>query len=185
MRRANALELAPVKEVVAGIHPTEVFEALLPALAVDADAGEIGRRKTPPDAQVGPADRLELLESVSEVDIRIMQSPRPEILVVAGQRRPVVRQNHAQPETADELGVSKVLDHVANRPLAGRLGPPGDFGRHRLEKPLEHGGGLLQHRDRVLVAEQAEKGRHVRRDLFGEDEDGLLKTLMMNSSMEG
>ena len=85
----------------------------------------------------------------------------PQILIVAGNRRPIVRQYHPQPEAADEIGVCQVLNHLTNRPFSGCLGASRNFWRHRFEEAPESARGLAEHGDGILVAEQLEEGGNI------------------------
>lgn len=46
----------------------------------------------------------------------------PQVLVVAGKGRAVLRQDQAQAPAADQVRVGEVLKHLRDRPLTRRLG---------------------------------------------------------------
>jgi hypothetical protein len=99
--------------------------------------------------------RRELLQRILDGHLAVAQAIRPQILVVTDQPRSIVRQDHAEPESADELGVGEMRHHVANRPLARRFRPRHDLRRHRLDNSLNRRGRFPQHGDRIPVAKQA------------------------------
>ena len=72
-----------------------------------------------------------------------------------------MRQHHAEPEAADQIGVRQVLNHLANRPFAGCLGAAHDPGRHGFEEAPKSARGLAEHGDRILVADEVEERGNV------------------------
>src|ERR1700722_20203762 len=87
-RRANSFQLLQVQDVVAGTEPLHVREALLAALAVDPDSGQLGGAQALPDADVGATKRGELVVRVADVSVAVFQMACPEVLIVAHQRGP-------------------------------------------------------------------------------------------------
>jgi hypothetical protein len=67
----------------------------------------------------------------------------PQVLVVAGQRRAILREHEADAVAPHEIGVGQVLDDLADRPLARRL---------RLRKPgIRQAGDRAPNRVRLCV----------------------------------
>ena len=153
-RRANPFQLPEVQKVVAGVQPPHVFEALLAPLAVDPHSDKIRRTQMRPNSHVCPTERGKLLEGVPDVDVAVSEAARPEILIVARQRRPIMRHDHTEPESAHQLGVREMLDHFTNGPFAGRLWPCHDLQGHRVEESVKSGRRLAEDRNGVIVTEQ-------------------------------
>lgn len=90
---------------MSGIQPPQVFKALLAPLAMDPNSDQIRGIQTLPNTHVAPTDCAKLLECVADFDVAVPEATRPEVLIVARQRRPIMRQDHAEPEAAHELRV--------------------------------------------------------------------------------
>ena len=94
--------------------------------------------------------RRELLE-------RRARERRPGVLVVGGQRRPVLGQHRPRPEPVDQLRVPEVGEELGDRPLP-RLGPAADQLVGKAAGALldrVHGG--RQHLAGVVVAQQRQQ----------------------------
>jgi hypothetical protein len=165
--------LPEVQQVVTGVQPPQVLEALLTALGVDPHSGQIRETQMLPDPHVCPAERGKLFEGVPDVDVAVSEATRPEILIVAHQRWPIVRHDHTKPEAAHELGVREMLDHFTNGPLPGSLWRCHELGRHRVEESLNIGRGLAEDRDGIAVAEQVEKRGNVGRRVGRRGRSGI------------
>ena len=115
----------------------------------------------PQDAEVRRAERTELRSGFVERHLRVAERPRPPVLVVALDRRPVLGEDHPHPEAEDELGIRQVLHDVGRRPLARRLGPPERAVRHARETAVEPGVELGHHLERIALPEDLEQRPHV------------------------
>ena len=87
----------------------------------------------------------------------IAKSIRPQVLVVTGERRPVLRQNQADAESPYELGIRKVLHDIANRPFAGRFWRCDDLWVQVAKEGCDRGRRTAKNDDRVLIAQQTEQ----------------------------
>lgn len=86
-----------------GVQAPHPFEALFTALSVEPHSRQIRRSQTLPQTHVGAADGGKLLECVVDVGVAVAKATGSEILIVAGQRRPIVGQHHPKPEAAHEI----------------------------------------------------------------------------------
>src|SRR5688572_6255978 len=66
-----------------------------------------------------------------------------------------------------------MLHDFTNRPLAGSLRARHDRLGHRVQEPVENGGGLAQHKYRVIVAKQVEKAGNVGRNIARGGRSGI------------
>jgi hypothetical protein len=164
-RGTYPLQLPKVQEVVTRIQAAHVLEALLAPFAVEPNSLQIRWAQTLPKTQVGPTERDELLQGVLNLDIAVPEATGPEILIVARERGPIVREHHAEPEAAYEFRVREVLNDLANRPLAWRFWHGRDVRRHGVEELLKCRGSLAEDRDRLLLTEQLKKRGDVSRDV--------------------
>ena len=113
-----------MQQVVPGVQITQVTQALFAALGVHAGPAKIFGRRALEELQIRPPEHPERLERLGRIGVGIVQSLRPEILIVAGDRRPVLRQDQSHPPGPDDVGVGEVLEHRRDGPLAGALGLP-------------------------------------------------------------
>src|SRR5687768_5391560 len=97
-------------------------ERLLAALGMHTNSRALPLTRALEQAQVRAAKTRELRQCVVDARFRVVQPFRPCILIVGGQRRTVLCQYHAKAEASDELGIRKVLHHLANGPLTGSFG---------------------------------------------------------------
>src|SRR5712692_9086034 len=116
---ADAADLREMHEVVAGVQRDRLLERFVAPLDVMHDALELGGCRAPEEAQVRLAERGEVVESGRDVALLVAEARRPEILVVPGQLRRLVREDHAEAERPHELGVGQVLNDLPHGPLPG------------------------------------------------------------------
>lgn len=162
---ANPFQLLKMQQVVAGVQPSHVLQGFLTPFTMDPHSDQIRGTQILPNSHVCPSKRGELVDGGPDVDVTVSEATRPQILIVARQDRPIMRHDHAESKAAHEFGVRQMLDHFANGPLAGSLGPRRDLRGHRVKESLESGWGLAQDRDRVIVTEQVKKSGNVGGDV--------------------
>ena len=92
-----------MKDVVPGIEVSHVAQAFLTALVVNADSEEVRRSQVLTQPKIRTAQHGELFERIADIDLTIAKAIRPEILVVADDRRTIVREDHPQSDTPDQL----------------------------------------------------------------------------------
>ena len=147
------------------IEVSHVAEAFVTALVVNAHALEIGRCDVLPQAQVRMPQHGELAQRLMDVDLTVAKALRPEILVLADDRRTIVCEDHPEPHACDELGVSEMRKHIAHGPLARRLGNGEDLRRRGVEQLFERRRRFPEDLHRILISEQTEQPRDVGRGL--------------------
>lgn len=152
--------------VVTRVEPDHVLDALRATLRMHADAPEIIAGSAFQQPQVRPPQHLEISQRLPGIDDIVPKSLGPQILVIPGERRPVVRQNHSEPEAPDKLGIGEMLKHVADRPLRRRLGLRQLTRRQSLDGAFEGILGFLEHLEGIPGAEEAQHGGGIRRRLL-------------------
>src|SRR5690242_5268484 len=160
-RREHPIDLPTMDQVVAAHHADDEVEALRPPLAMDPDPRELRRRERAPEPQVGGPHPTQLAKCHRQVGGTIVQVSGPGILVVALDRRLVQREDLTGAPGVDDFGVGQVLDDFERRPLAGRLRAAQDGVVQPGGAPLEPGGELARHGERVAIAEDFEDGTGV------------------------
>jgi hypothetical protein len=145
---SNARDLIEVQQVVAGIETPEAFEAFLATLAVNA----------------------------VWIGVVVAQPRRPQVLVAACGRRPVLRQDQPQAPGPDDVGVGEVLEDLSDRPLARAFRLPQLRGRHAFNRAPQGSERLAQDAERIAIAEQVEHGARVGAACSAAPSDGLVKT---------
>src|SRR5688572_21118382 len=90
---ADALDLAKVQQVVPGVQPPQLFQAFFAALDMQADTCEVGRGGALQQSQVGTTQHPEYLERLGWIGVFVMQSIGPEVLIVAGNLRAILRED--------------------------------------------------------------------------------------------
>src|SRR5262245_58680822 len=98
---ADSLDLAKVQQVVAGVPANQVADALLAALGVHADALQIVRRGALDQVEIAAAQNAERRHRLARIGLRPAQLLGPEILVVTGDRRTVLRQDQPHAPAPD------------------------------------------------------------------------------------
>ena len=125
-RRQRAAGLGEVHAIVPAEHPEHEVVALRPALPVQPDALPVRVARAAPQLDVRRPERLELGEQLERVVIVGVQPVHPQILVVADELRPVVREDPPVAAGHHDLGVRDVGQAQEHRPLArlraGRAG---------------------------------------------------------------
>jgi hypothetical protein len=113
-RFANPRQLSEMQQIVAGVQADHVFDTLFSALCVHADASKIFRRSTPQQAEIrAPQDR-ELIQRLVDRRVVVVKALRPQVLVVAGERRTVLREHHADAVSPHQIRVGQMLHDLAD-----------------------------------------------------------------------
>ena len=123
----RATRLGEMDPIVPAEHPEHQVEALRPTLPVQADSPAVRFTGRPPEVDVRGPQRLELREELQRVVVVGVQPVDPQVLVVADELRPVVREDPPVPARHDHLGVRDVGEAQERGPLA-RLGPHAQAG---------------------------------------------------------
>ena len=145
---------------------------------MDADAGEIVGRGALEKAQVAAPQDAKCIERLDRIGVEIVQAIGPEILVVAGDRRPVLRQDQSHPPGPDDVRVGKMLEHRGDRPFSGPLWPLHLSRRQAGDGSLERRWRRAQDVRRVAIADQAQHRVDVGRGLRAAREEAFVKTDM-------
>ena len=148
------------------IQPAQVLDAFLSTLGVDADALQVLRRRARDEAQVPPAQDAERLERLGRVGLVVVEVVGPLILVVAGNHRPILRQDEAHAPRPHHLGVGQVPEHLRDRPLARHLALFQLARRHSVDRLPQGCRCVREDAHRVPRAEQFDDGSDVSGRLF-------------------
>ena len=88
--------------------------AFFTTLRVHTHAFEIVRRCARQQPQIPAAQHFELFQRLANARVGVPESLGPQVLIVAGQRRAILREHHSQPPAPYEFRVCEVLQHVAH-----------------------------------------------------------------------
>jgi hypothetical protein len=160
-RFPDPLELLRMDDVVPSVQPHHVLHAFLAALFVHSHAPELVRAAASEQLEVALTQRSEAAQRKLHVSLVVAESLRPQVLIVARKRRPIVRQHHAQPPAPYDLRIDHVRQHLPDRPLSGGLGRTQLLRRQTFDRAREGGGRLRQHAERILLSERAENGGYI------------------------
>jgi hypothetical protein len=144
-----------------------VLETFFSTLAVQTDSTQFRWSKALPQTQIGTPQNGELLQRITQIDLVVAKSIGPQVLIVAGERGAVLRENETDAKSSDELGVCKVLNDVANRPFARRLRRRVDVWVQRADECGDGDRRVSKNDDRVLIAQPIEQRAHVTSGLCG------------------
>ncbi len=127
-RLERAARLRQMEPVVAGDHPERQVVALRAALGVDPQPLALIGRRPPPQRDVGQPQRLEQVDQPVGVRLVGVQAVDPQVLVVADQRRLVLRQHPPVPgditiSASAMWAMHSSADHSAGSGRSGRYGP--------------------------------------------------------------
>lgn len=147
-------DLPEMQEVVTGVEPDHPADALLAALRVHAHTPEVVGRGAAEQPEVHRPEDAELEQRLGRVRPVVVQAGRPAILVVAGERWPILREHEPQPPGPHHLGIGQVLQHVPDRPFPFGFRLRELPRRQPLDGPLERRDGLIEHGKRIARAEQ-------------------------------
>jgi len=127
---------------------------------VNADALPCLRRLREQEAQVDGAHGLQVPDDGLRVVVAL-ELRHPQVLVVTGDGRAVVGEDHPVAPRQHQLRVREMAHHVSHRPLPGclrraqlRVGESGDGVAHAAADACEDG-------QRLLVSGQSGEGLHV------------------------
>jgi len=104
----NPSELFQVQKVMPGIESNHMLDALLATLCVNANTLEVFVLRARQQSQIRPAKHAEILQRSIGIGFVVTKPLGPQVLVVAGQLRAVMRQHHPKPITPDELGIGQM-----------------------------------------------------------------------------
>ena len=158
---SDAIDLIEVQQVVAGVEAHQVTCALFAALGMHADTLQILGRGALDQPQVVAPQHAQRLERLAGIRVGVVQPLGPQILVVAGDRRPILREDQPHPPSPHHVGIGQVPQHLRDRPLAGRLRRAQLFGRQRRHGPGRRGRRFAEDVHRLAAADQPEHGRRV------------------------
>jgi hypothetical protein len=71
------------------------------------------------EPQVSPTKNVERRQCFTRIGVCVMKPFGPEILVVTGDLRPVVREDQSHAPSPHQIGVSQMLQHLDDGPLVG------------------------------------------------------------------
>src|SRR5689334_18012774 len=91
---ADAVYLPQVQQIVARIQFCHMADALFTALRMDAHAIEVAGSGPFQKAQVAAPEHRERLEGILRTGLVVVEARRPGVLVIADQRRAILRQHH-------------------------------------------------------------------------------------------
>src|SRR5918994_4958294 len=160
---ADALDLSEVQQIVPGVEPNEMLEALLATLRVHTHPPQVGRSRALEEPQVPLPQHDENRERLTWIALVIMQAIRPQVLIVAGQRRPIVREDEARPPRPDQLGIGEVVEDLPDRPFARTFRLAQVPRRQSVARVPQCPRRLAQHRDGIAIAEERKDGGYVGR----------------------
>jgi hypothetical protein len=155
-----------VQHIVSCVQAHQVSDALLAALGVHADPGAVRFRHAGEQAEIGAAKKLEVVQRVLDGHVVVPEARRPGILVVAGDGRTVLGEDHAQAPAPHQLAVGQMLRDHPDGPLAVGFGRGQKVGRHLDDQCSERRGCRPEHLERVAIAEQTENRLRVLRGFF-------------------
>ena len=92
-RAPDARDLLQVHQIVTSIQSAQVLDAFLPALGVDADAVQVLRRRALEEPEVPSAKDAKRFQRLGWVGLSVVKVVGPLILVVAGDRRAILRED--------------------------------------------------------------------------------------------
>src|SRR6185437_7345933 len=113
--------------------------------------------------QVGDAEPSQLAQGIAERDLAITKASGPDVLVVARQRRGILREHRTDSIAGDQLGVREVLNDFYYRPLSRRFRAPQGRVVEAANPLVDPGDQLAQDGERIPVAQHAEDRLHVTR----------------------
>src|SRR5262245_53086839 len=111
-----------MQNVMSGIQANHVLDTFLTALGVNSDSLEVLAGCARQQSQIRPAKYAEILQCLIGVGFLVPEALGPLVLVIAGQLRAVMRQDHTKPITPDELRIRQMLQAMADRPFPWSLG---------------------------------------------------------------
>ena len=144
-------------QIVRSHEPQDVPRAFRSAFAVNSNALELIGSQSAPEPQIGSSERAELIQSGGEGRLVVVKFPGPYILVVALERRGILRHYHADTVSRHEITVGQMLDHLNDRPFVRSLCSPEHGLRHARKPRLEPGKELRHDRERITGAEEVQQ----------------------------
>src|SRR5688572_21561915 len=106
-----------MKEIVSGIESQHVPNAFLAALSMYTDAIEVLRYSALEQSEMALSQSGELVQRFLGIRGIVSQPRGPQILVVSGDRRTIVRQDHAQAPSPHDFGVGKMTQYLPDGPF--------------------------------------------------------------------
>ena len=103
-----------MQDVVTRVHANEVFDAFFPSFDMHTDPASIRFGQSFEKAKVRAPQDAEAFDLFGGIGLAIAQPIRPQILIVSGQLRPVVRQHEPHPVAPHEIGVGQMLQYLAD-----------------------------------------------------------------------
>ncbi len=91
-RLLDAIDLIEMQEIVAGVEAHHISGALFAALGVDTDALQVFWRRALDQFEIVATQHAERLQRIGGIGFGVMQPIGPEVLVVAGDRRSILRE---------------------------------------------------------------------------------------------
>jgi hypothetical protein len=110
-----------MEQIVTRAESNHLLDGLFSPLRVNGNPLQVVGGCTLQQNEIGSSHHPELFQSLLGVSLFIVQSRRPQILVVSHQSWTILRQCHAQTKTPDDLGIRQVLNDVPHGPLSGGL----------------------------------------------------------------
>ena len=136
-------------------------------LGVHTHALQIFRRRVGEQPEIRSAEHREAIQGLVDRQFVVVQALGPQVLVVAGQRRAILREHEADAVAPHEIGVGQMLDDLAHRPLARRLRLRKPGVRHACNRAPNRVRRAFQHIDGVARPEQLQNRRRVFPRLLG------------------
>src|SRR2546421_8094481 len=94
-----------------------MLEALGAALDVHPDTFQVGAGRAFEQTQVRAPNDGKQLDRLRRIRLLVVESLCPEVLVVAGERRSILREHQPEPPRANHFGIGKMLQYLDDRPL--------------------------------------------------------------------
>ena len=110
-----------MEQIVTRAESHHLPDGLFSPLGVNGNPLQVVVGCTLQQNEIGSSHHSELFQSLFGVSFFIVQSQRPQILVVSHQWWTILCQCHAQAKTPDDLGIRKMLNNVPHGPLSGGL----------------------------------------------------------------